>query len=339
MLLGSDAAGWVPLDEVAFASLRSRVVMVPQDGFLFDATVADNVRYGRPGMTDAEIALAFDELGLGDWVAALADGVAHGGRPARRVAVGGGAAARRGRPGLRRRPGPAGARRGDQRGRPGHRAAADPGAGHPHQRPDHADHRAPAVHRRAGRRDPRRRRRARRAARARTPSWSTPTAPTPGCTPPGAAPRPGNPSRPTPHRDPGAASCSAGMPDRLSRLSSPLPWSAVVPWAAAAGCPAGTACPSRSPAGANDWACRPTAARPPPSSCTAPSATRRHLLDNLSAGAVAGGLLRLRPRLRQPRHRRRSSDSAAQLKDFVDRVLRRHRRREGRRWSATPRAG
>ena len=39
----------MPLDEVAFASLRSRVVMVPQDGFLFDATVADNVRFGRPG--------------------------------------------------------------------------------------------------------------------------------------------------------------------------------------------------------------------------------------------------------------------------------------------------
>ena len=53
VLLGSDAGGWVPLDEVAFASLRSRVVMVPQDGFLFDATVAENVRYGRPGMTDA----------------------------------------------------------------------------------------------------------------------------------------------------------------------------------------------------------------------------------------------------------------------------------------------
>jgi putative ABC transport system ATP-binding protein len=76
VLLGSDAAGWVPLDEVAFASLRSRVVMVPQDGFLFDATVADNVRYGRPGMTDAEIADAFDHLGLTDWVATLDSGVA-----------------------------------------------------------------------------------------------------------------------------------------------------------------------------------------------------------------------------------------------------------------------
>ena len=65
-----------PLSDVAFASLRERVVMVPQDGFLFDATVADNVRYGRPDMTDAHIAAAFDELGLGAWVEGLADGVA-----------------------------------------------------------------------------------------------------------------------------------------------------------------------------------------------------------------------------------------------------------------------
>jgi putative ABC transport system ATP-binding protein len=76
VLLGNEAGGWVPLGEVAFASLRSRVVMVPQDGFLFDASVADNVRYGRPGMTDAEVARAFDELGLADWVATLDAGVA-----------------------------------------------------------------------------------------------------------------------------------------------------------------------------------------------------------------------------------------------------------------------
>jgi ATP-binding cassette, subfamily B, bacterial len=66
----------VPLREVAFAGLRERVVMVPQDGFLFDASVADNVRYGRPGMTDGDVAAAFDELGLGAWVQGLADGVA-----------------------------------------------------------------------------------------------------------------------------------------------------------------------------------------------------------------------------------------------------------------------
>ncbi|MCZ2819991.1 ABC transporter ATP-binding protein [Modestobacter sp. VKM Ac-2977] len=73
---GRVLVGGVPLTEVAFASLRERVVMVPQDGFLFEASVADNVRYGRPGTTDAEIVAAFDELGLGDWLAGLPDGVA-----------------------------------------------------------------------------------------------------------------------------------------------------------------------------------------------------------------------------------------------------------------------
>ena len=75
VLLGAGA-DWVPLDQVAFASLRARVVMVPQDGFLFDASVAANVRYGRPDLTDAQITAAFDDLGLGDWLAALPDGVA-----------------------------------------------------------------------------------------------------------------------------------------------------------------------------------------------------------------------------------------------------------------------
>jgi putative ABC transport system ATP-binding protein len=73
---GRVLLGEVPLREVAFSSLRERVVMVPQDGFLFDATVGDNVRYGKPGMTDAHVAAAFDELGLGGWVEGLEDGVA-----------------------------------------------------------------------------------------------------------------------------------------------------------------------------------------------------------------------------------------------------------------------
>jgi len=51
-------------------------VMVPQDGFLFDSTVADNVRYGRPGLSDDDVRAAFQELGLGDWLTGLADGVA-----------------------------------------------------------------------------------------------------------------------------------------------------------------------------------------------------------------------------------------------------------------------
>jgi ABC-type multidrug transport system fused ATPase/permease subunit len=65
----------VPLDRVRFASLRSRVVMVPQDGFLFDATVAENVRFGRPSISDEDLALAFAELGLADWLDGLPAGL------------------------------------------------------------------------------------------------------------------------------------------------------------------------------------------------------------------------------------------------------------------------
>jgi putative ABC transport system ATP-binding protein len=65
----------VPLDRLRFSSLRSRVVMVPQDGFLFDDTVAANVRVGRLDASDDDVERAFVELGLQDWVEQLPDGV------------------------------------------------------------------------------------------------------------------------------------------------------------------------------------------------------------------------------------------------------------------------
>ncbi|WP_322760280.1 ABC transporter ATP-binding protein [Frankia sp. Cr2] len=73
--VGQVLLGGVPVEQVRFASLRRRVVMVPQDGFLFDLTIADNVRYGRPEASDADVMAAFTSLGLADWVAGLADGV------------------------------------------------------------------------------------------------------------------------------------------------------------------------------------------------------------------------------------------------------------------------
>src|SRR5258707_10670585 len=72
---GEVRLGGRPLTAVRFDSLRQRVVMVPQDGFLFDATVADNVRFARPELTDEQVAEAFAELGLADWVASLSDGL------------------------------------------------------------------------------------------------------------------------------------------------------------------------------------------------------------------------------------------------------------------------
>lgn len=66
----------VPIDEVRFASLRQRVAFVPQDGFLFDASVGDNVRYGRPGADDAAVRQAFADLGLTAWLDELPEGLA-----------------------------------------------------------------------------------------------------------------------------------------------------------------------------------------------------------------------------------------------------------------------
>ncbi|MFI7691077.1 ABC transporter ATP-binding protein [Nonomuraea sp. NPDC049655] len=63
------------LRDVRFSSLRERIVMVPQDGFLFDGTLEDNVRYGRPSATREEIQLAMTELGLADWVEGLPAGL------------------------------------------------------------------------------------------------------------------------------------------------------------------------------------------------------------------------------------------------------------------------
>jgi ABC-type multidrug transport system fused ATPase/permease subunit len=66
----------VDLREVSFASLRRRVVMVPQEGFLFDSTLAANVRYGKVEASDEEILAAVAELELSDWLETLPHGLA-----------------------------------------------------------------------------------------------------------------------------------------------------------------------------------------------------------------------------------------------------------------------
>ncbi|MFP4149361.1 MAG: ABC transporter ATP-binding protein [Nitriliruptoraceae bacterium] len=70
---GRVLLGGVPVDRIRFASLRRRVVMVPQDGALFDGTIADNVRMGREDLSDDDLALAFLELGLSEWIEELPD--------------------------------------------------------------------------------------------------------------------------------------------------------------------------------------------------------------------------------------------------------------------------
>ncbi|MEX2274469.1 MAG: ABC transporter ATP-binding protein [Actinomycetota bacterium] len=72
---GRIAIGGNDLRSVDARSRHQAIRMVPQDGFLFDTTVLENVRMGREEATDAEIATAFDDLGLRTWLDALPDGL------------------------------------------------------------------------------------------------------------------------------------------------------------------------------------------------------------------------------------------------------------------------
>jgi ATP-binding cassette, subfamily B, bacterial len=72
---GSIRIGGVPAGKIRLEELRARVAFVPQEGFLFDDTVANNVRYGRVDATEAEVWTAFHELGLGEWVEGLPKGL------------------------------------------------------------------------------------------------------------------------------------------------------------------------------------------------------------------------------------------------------------------------
>jgi putative ABC transport system ATP-binding protein len=47
------------------------VVLIPQEGFLFNGTLRDNLRYARPAASDEEIWTVCAEVGIDPWVRAL----------------------------------------------------------------------------------------------------------------------------------------------------------------------------------------------------------------------------------------------------------------------------
>jgi ATP-binding cassette, subfamily B, bacterial len=65
----------IPLDRLDDASCAGRVVIVPQDPFLFDGTLGANVELGAPGATDADVLSILDRLGLREWFATLPEGL------------------------------------------------------------------------------------------------------------------------------------------------------------------------------------------------------------------------------------------------------------------------
>lgn len=72
---GSVAYGGVDLRRATLASLRERIVVVPQEGFLFDGSIRDNVRIARAEATDAEVAEAFARIGALEHFEDLPDGL------------------------------------------------------------------------------------------------------------------------------------------------------------------------------------------------------------------------------------------------------------------------
>ena len=72
-------AGRVTIDgedvrDVTQESLRAAIGMVPQDTVLFNDTIAYNIRYGKPGASDAEVAEAARTARIADFIEKLPDG-------------------------------------------------------------------------------------------------------------------------------------------------------------------------------------------------------------------------------------------------------------------------
>jgi subfamily B ATP-binding cassette protein MsbA len=75
-LSGSVRIDGADVRDVSLASLRDAIAYVGQDSLLFDDSVAANIRMGRPGASDAEVAEAATAAAAAEFIAALPDGYA-----------------------------------------------------------------------------------------------------------------------------------------------------------------------------------------------------------------------------------------------------------------------
>ena len=67
--------GGIDLRDATLGSLRERVVVIPQEGFLFNGSIRDNVRLARLGASDAEVDAALRAVGAYERVATMPEGL------------------------------------------------------------------------------------------------------------------------------------------------------------------------------------------------------------------------------------------------------------------------
>ena len=72
---GRILLGGRDLRALRLEAVRARVVAVEQEPFLFNTTIAENIRYGRPGASDGEVEAAARAVGLDAFLATLPDGL------------------------------------------------------------------------------------------------------------------------------------------------------------------------------------------------------------------------------------------------------------------------
>jgi ATP-binding cassette subfamily C protein CydC len=73
---GSVALNGVPLGRLAGDDVRTVVGLVGQDAYLFDTTIAENLRIGRRDAGDDQLRHVLDRVGLSGWLDGLPDGLA-----------------------------------------------------------------------------------------------------------------------------------------------------------------------------------------------------------------------------------------------------------------------
>jgi putative ABC transport system ATP-binding protein len=73
--IGEIRLGGVSLRDVSNEDLRSRLVVVSQEPFLFNASIAANIGFARPGTSIDEMEAVVRRLELDEWVAGMPDGL------------------------------------------------------------------------------------------------------------------------------------------------------------------------------------------------------------------------------------------------------------------------